>query len=99
MREKKVSSRHARSQEIYFPSIFLRKLLEDVLQQNKSVNQGKRRHGIQEQDIQLREERGIPRVMTESQTRGQLIQRELEDRELQEARLQEEKGRKKSSHV
>lgn len=69
LRGSKDISRHARSHKIYFASTFLRKLLENMLQQNESVNQGKGRHGMQEQGFQLRtEEKEIPRVTAVPQT-------------------------------
>lgn len=56
------------SREIYFPSTFLRKLLEGVRQQNKSVSQAKGRQWVQEQGTQVRREKGIPRVTAAPQT-------------------------------
>lgn len=78
---------------MYFLSTFLRKLLEDVLQQNKSVNKEKEDTGSESRafysGVRRREFPGYHRL------RRQLIQMELEDEELWEARLREEKGRQK----
>lgn len=49
------TSRHVRCCEVYCQSTFLRKLLEDVLQQNKLVSHGKGRQ-IQEQILRSGEE-------------------------------------------